>query len=119
MISTLAVPDTVAVEPTFVAFLYSTHKHKSMACRAILSKFFEEQRTLNHPQYLSGLSHALFQNTFLELAVYDFEFNLNFASVFFKAYEYSGVCNLSFLKNIQVRINSKTVNKESRMITLE
>ena len=90
-----------------------------MACRAILSKLFEEQWTLNHPQYLSGLSHALFPETFLEIAVYDFEFNLNFASVFFKAYEYSGVCNLSFLKNIQVRKNSKTVNKESRMITLE
>ena len=90
-----------------------------MTSRAILSKFFEEQRTLNHPQYLSGLSHALFPYTFLEIAAYDFEFNLNFASVFFKAYEYSGVCNLSFLKNIQVQINSKAVNKESRMITLE
>ena len=38
------VPDTVAVEPTFVAFLSSsTRKHKSMASRAILSNFFVEQ----------------------------------------------------------------------------
>ena len=35
----------------------------------ILSNFFEEQRTQNHPQYLSGLSRALFPITFLEIAV--------------------------------------------------
>ena len=36
------VPDTVAVEPTFVTFL-STRKHMSMASRAIPSNFVEEQ----------------------------------------------------------------------------
>ena len=36
----------------------------------ILSNFFEEQRTQNHPQCLSGLSRALFPTTFLEIAVY-------------------------------------------------
>ena len=41
-----------------------------MAYRGILSNFFEEQRTENHPQYLSGLSRALFPTTFLEIAVY-------------------------------------------------
>ena len=41
-----------------------------MASRAILSNFFEEQRTQNHPQHLSGLSRALFPTTFLEIAVY-------------------------------------------------
>ena len=41
-----------------------------MASRAILSNFFEEQWTQNHPQYLSGLSRALFPTTFLEKAVY-------------------------------------------------
>ena len=41
-----------------------------MASRAILSTFFEEQWTQNHPQYLSGLSRALFPTTFLEIAVY-------------------------------------------------
>ena len=40
-----------------------------MAFRAILSKFFEEQRTQNHPQDLSGLSRVLFPTTFLEIAV--------------------------------------------------
>ena len=63
------VPDTVAVKTSFVAFLFSTRKHTSMASRAILSYFFEEQRTRNHPQYLSRLSRALFPATFLEISV--------------------------------------------------
>ena len=46
--------NTFAVEHTFV----------------ILLNFFEEQSTQNHPQYLSGLSRALFPTTFLEIAVY-------------------------------------------------
>ena len=41
----------------------------SMASRAIFSNFFEEQWTQNHPQYLSGLSRALFPTTFLKTAV--------------------------------------------------
>ena len=56
-----AVPDTAAVESSIAAFL-SSH--------AILSNFFEEQWTQNHPQYLLGLSRALFPATFLEIAVY-------------------------------------------------
>ena len=36
------VPDTEAIESTFVAIL-STRKHTFMASRAILSTFFEEQ----------------------------------------------------------------------------
>ena len=40
-----------------------------MASRAILSNFIEEQWTQNYPQYLSGLSRALFPETFLEIAV--------------------------------------------------
>ena len=59
------VPDTAAVEPTFVA-----PKHTSMASRAILANFFEELSTENHPQYLSGLLRAFFPTTFLEIAVY-------------------------------------------------
>ena len=35
--------------------------------RAILSNFFEEQWTQNHPHYLSGLLRALFPITFLEI----------------------------------------------------
>ena len=42
----------------------------SMASPAILSNFFEKQWTQNHPQYLSGLSRALYPTTFLEIAVY-------------------------------------------------
>ena len=38
---------------------------------AIFSNFFEERRTQNHPQYLSGLSRALFSTTFLEIGVYE------------------------------------------------
>ena len=41
-----------------------------MASCAILSNFFVEEWTQNHPQYLSGLSRALFPTTFLEIAVY-------------------------------------------------
>ena len=62
------VPDTVAVEPTFVLSI-STRRHMSTASPAVLSNFFENQWTQNHPQYLSGLSRALYPTTFLELAV--------------------------------------------------
>ena len=41
-----------------------------MASRAILSNFFEEQWTRNHPQYLSGLLRALLSTIFLKIAVY-------------------------------------------------
>ena len=41
-----------------------------MASRAILSIFFGEQWIQNHPQYLSVWLRALFQTTFLEIAVY-------------------------------------------------
>ena len=41
-----------------------------MVSRAILWNFFEKQWTQDHPQYLSGLSRALFPATFLEIAVY-------------------------------------------------
>ena len=44
----------------------------SMASPAILSTFFEEQWTQNQPQYLSGLSRALFPTGFFEKAVYKY-----------------------------------------------
>ena len=46
---------------------FSTRKHMSVASRTILSNFFEEQCPQSHPQYLSGLSRALFPTTFLDL----------------------------------------------------
>ena len=55
------VPDTVAVKITKVASL-SNLKYKSMASRAILANFYEEQWTQNHPQYLSRLLRALFSD---------------------------------------------------------
>ena len=69
MINTLFLILSVAVDRTFF-FSFSTRKHSSMASRVILSNFFEEQWIQNHPQYLSGLSCALFPTTFLEIAVY-------------------------------------------------
>ena len=54
------ISDTVAVDPTFVAF-FSTGKHKFMASLA----FFQislKSRAQNYPQYLSGLSRALFSD---------------------------------------------------------
>ena len=41
-----------------------------MASHAILTNFFLERGRKNHPQYLSGLSRALFPTTFLETTVY-------------------------------------------------
>ena len=41
-----------------------------MASCTILSKFFEEQSTQNHPQYLLRLSRALLPTAFLEIAGY-------------------------------------------------
>ena len=57
---------TVAV---LLLLAFSTRKHMSVASSAILSNFFEEQCTQNHPQYLSGLSHGLSLTTFLEITV--------------------------------------------------
>ena len=70
MINTL-VPDTVAVEPILLLLSFSTRKQMSMASRTIPWNSFENQWSENHPQYLSGLSHALFPTTFLETAVYN------------------------------------------------
>ena len=58
MINTLFVT-TEAVEPTFVAFLLPLFQIS-------LKKKYPQ----NHPQYLSGLSRAVFPTTFLEIAVY-------------------------------------------------
>ena len=68
MINTLFVK-TVAVQPILLLSI-STREHMSVASRAILSNFFGEQGRQNHPQYLWGLSRALFPTTFLETAVH-------------------------------------------------
>ena len=68
-----AVANKVAVESSIVAFLSHLETYV-FASRAIPSNFFEEQWTQNHPQYLSGLSRALFPTTFLEIAVYRVKF---------------------------------------------
>ena len=52
-----------------------------MASRVILSNFFEEQWTQNHPQYHSELSRALFLTTFLEIAVYMWLYTWRWCSV--------------------------------------
>ena len=64
MINTLFLM-TVAV---LLLLSFRTCKHMSVASSAILSNFFEEQCTQNHPQYLSGLSHGLSPK--LKIAVY-------------------------------------------------
>ena len=60
---------TLVVEPTFVAFLLTVANICPSPPASIISNFFEEQLTQNHPQYLSGLSRALFPTTFLKIAV--------------------------------------------------
>ena len=69
MINTLLL--TLQLSNLLLLLSFSICKHTSMASRAIVSNFFEEQWTQNRPQYLSGLSRALFPTTFLEIAVYD------------------------------------------------
>ena len=59
-----AFPDTVAVESSLL-LSFSIRKHTSMASRAFLSNFFEEQWTQNRPKYLS----ALYENHICELRV--------------------------------------------------
>ena len=75
------VPDTIAIKPTFVAFLsFSTRKGMSVAFHAILSNFFEKQCPQNHPQYLSGLSGALFPTTFSENSCIKIQLNLHYVT---------------------------------------
>ena len=72
------VPDTVAVEPAFVAFLKHSQTYiHGLSCHFHLQvslKNFE----LKNTQYLSGLSRALFQTNFLEIAV---QFNLKITNL--------------------------------------
>ena len=55
---------TQSISNLLLLLSFSTHNYTPMASRAILSN------TQNRPQYLSGLSRALFPTTFLEIAVY-------------------------------------------------
>ena len=64
-----AVPDTVAVEPTFLASLQHSRTHTSTASCAILLNFFAEVSSKPHIKPI-GMVRALFPTTFLEIAVY-------------------------------------------------
>ena len=63
------VPDDCSCRTYFCCFPLTVENTFPWPFVPILSNFFEEQRTQNHPQCLSGLSHALFPTTFLEIAV--------------------------------------------------
>ena len=59
------VPDTLAVEPTFVAFLYQSQTYvHGLPCHYL--KFLWK----NRPQFLSGLSRALSSTPYLKIAVW-------------------------------------------------
>ena len=64
------VPDDCSCRTYFCCFPLALEKTFSWPFVPILSNFFEEQRTQNHPQCLSQLSRALFPTTFLETAVF-------------------------------------------------
>ena len=64
------VPNDCSCRTHFCRISISTREHMSVASGATLSNFFGEQGRQNHPQYLSGLSCALFPTTFLKTAVY-------------------------------------------------
>ena len=63
------VPDTAAVEPTFVTFLQhsQTYLH-GLSCHSL--KFLRRTVNSKPPSIPFGLSRALFPTTFLEIAVY-------------------------------------------------
>ena len=63
------VPDDRSCRTYFCCFPLALENTFPWPFVPILSNFFEEQRTQNHPQCLSGPSHALFPTTFLEIAV--------------------------------------------------
>ena len=64
------VPDDCSCRTYFCCFPLALENTLPWPLVPILSNFFEEQRTQNHPQCLSWLSRALFPTTFLEIAVY-------------------------------------------------
>ena len=64
------VPDDCSCRTYFGCFPLALKNTLPWPFLPILSNFFEEQRTQNHPQCLSGLSRALFPTTFVEIAVY-------------------------------------------------
>ena len=64
------VPNDCSCRTYFCCFPIAIANITSQTSCAILSNFFEEQCTQNHPQYLSGLSGALFPTTFLEIQLY-------------------------------------------------
>ena len=64
------VPDDCSCRTYFGCFPLALKNTLPWPFLPILSNFFEEQRTQNHPQCLSGLSRALFPTTFVEIALY-------------------------------------------------
>ena len=65
------VPDVCSCRTYFCCFPLALENTFSWPFVPILSTFFEERRTQNHPQCLLGLLRALFPTTFLETAVYN------------------------------------------------
>ena len=63
------IPDDCSCRTYFCCFPLALANTFSWPFMPILLNFFEEQRTQNHPQCLSGLSRALFPTTFLQIAV--------------------------------------------------
>ena len=64
------VPGDCSCWTYYCCFLLALANTFSWPFVPILSNFSKEQWIQNHPQCLSGLSWALFQTTFLEIAVY-------------------------------------------------
>ena len=65
MINTLSL--TRKLSGLLLLLFFCTRRHMSMDSPTILSNFFEEQGTQNHPQYLAGLLCTLFATTFYNL----------------------------------------------------
>ena len=60
MVNTLFL--TLQLSKLLLLLSFSTHKHMSMVSRAILSSFFEEQWTQNHPQSRLSIVACIFSD---------------------------------------------------------
>ena len=102
------VPDDCSCRTYFCCFPLALANTVSWPFVPILSNFFQEWRTQNHPQCLSRLSRALFPTTFLEIAVYLLEVRRSIKVHHKSAKSYS--------RNITVFILEEKCNEEASLV---
>ena len=120
------VPDDCSCPTYFSCFPLALANTFSWSFVPIPSNFFEEQKTQNHPQCLSGLSRALFPTTFLEIAVYALLTYGNMpvqprlrVKILLK-FKYENIVWLAFQKNLysKTRLDGHITIREKRVLAL-